>query len=141
MISLHRLIDSGFNSVQSGEIEIEHNFLTAKPVNRLLNSFAGNDFLAHFAASAEQSRHLNDRGVDDVEDELRHDADREHEQRDGHNHERLGSPEIGKPAATLRQRTAEERLHRARKHDCCDEKTDHGNGRERSGDGEGTFED
>ena len=92
-------------------------------------------------ASAEQARHLNDRGVEDVEDELRCDADREHEQRDGHNYERLASPEIGKSAATLCQRTAEERLHRMRKHDGRDEKTDHRNGRERSGDGEGTFED
>ena len=97
--------------------------------------------VAEILTSAQQSCHLNDGCVEDVEDELRREANGEHEQRDGHNHERLGSPEIGKPAATLRQRTAEERLHRTRKHDCCDEKTDHGNGRERSGDGEGTFED
>ncbi len=91
--------------------------------------------------SGKQARHLNDGGVEDVENELRRDADREHEERDRNNDELLASQKIGKDAATIGERTAEERLHRAHKHDGRDEKTDDSNGRERSGDGERTFED
>src|SRR5437899_9657393 len=77
-------------------------------------------------SSGKKSRHLNDGCVENVEDELRRDADGEHEQRDRNDDPLLASPQIRKPAATFRERTAEERLHRAHKHDCCDQKTDRG---------------
>ena len=85
---------------------------------------------------AEQSRHLNDGGVEDVENKLRRDPDGEHEQRDGNNDPFLAAPEIGKGVTTLRQRTAEERLHHAHEDDGGNEKADYGDGCERRGDRE-----
>ena len=46
------------------------------------------------SVSAEQARHFRDGCVEDVEDELRRDADGEHEQRDRNNDEFFASPKI-----------------------------------------------
>src|SRR4030095_2151990 len=91
-------------------------------------------------SSGKQTRHLSDGGVEDVEDELRRDADREHEQCDGNDDELFASQKIGERAATLGQGTAEERLHGARKRNRRDEQTNYCDRSKRSGDGKGTFE-
>ena len=54
-----------------------------------------NDFTFHSRSSGKQSRHLNDGCVEDVEDELRRDADGEHEQGDGNDDPFLAALEIG----------------------------------------------
>ena len=81
--------------------------------------------------SAKQPRHLNDCRVENVEDELRRDAYREHEQRYGNHDKFFPSQKIGERAATFCERSAEQRLHRSHKNDGGDEKADHGDGRER----------
>src|SRR4029450_10335844 len=80
--------------------------------------------------SAKQPRHVNDRRVEDTEDELWRDANGEHEQCYGNNDELFPPQKIGERAATFCERSAEERLHRSHENDGCDEKTDHANGRE-----------
>src|SRR5438874_2271116 len=87
-------------------------------------------------SSGKEARHFNDGGVENVEDELRRDADCEHEQSDRNDDELFASQKIGERAATLGQGTAEERLHCARKCDRRDEQTNYCDSRERSGDSE-----
>src|SRR6476646_3683429 len=81
--------------------------------------------------STKQPRHLNERRIENVEDELRCDADGEHEQCYGNHHEFLSSQKIWKRAAIFCERSAEESLHGSYKNDGGDEKAYHGNGRER----------
>ena len=81
--------------------------------------------------SAKQPRHLNDGRIENVEDELRHDADGEHEQCHRNHDKFFPSQKIGECAAIFCKRSAKQRLHRSHKNDGCDEKADHGNGRER----------
>lgn len=80
-----------------------------------------------------QSRHLNYGGVEDVEDELRGDADGEHKDGDGHDDEFFALQKIGQRAATLSQWSAKEGLHDAHKNDGRHEKPDHRHSRERGG--------
>src|SRR3954471_10836288 len=91
--------------------------------------------------SAKQPRHVNHRRIEDVEDELRCDADREHEQCYGNHDEFFSSQKIGKRAATFCERSAEESLHGSYKNDGGDEKAYHGNSRERRRHPERRFED
>ena len=90
--------------------------------------------------SAKQLRHVNDRRIENVEDELRCDADGEHEQCYGNHHEFLSSQKIWKRAAIFCERSAEESLHGSYKNDGGDEKAYHGNGRERRRHRERRFE-
>lgn len=83
-------------------------------------------------SSGKHPRHLRDGCVENVEDELRRDADGEHEQGHRNNDEFLASQKIGKRPATLSQGTAEERLHGARKCDRRDEQTNYCNAGEPS---------
>src|SRR5947209_3064400 len=84
-ITFYRLIQNlRSNAIQGTEIGIEQHFLTAKAADRLHHTTSGDDFLFMGAQpSGKQSRHLNDGCVEDVEDELRRDADGKHEQRNG----------------------------------------------------------
>ena len=76
--------------------------------------------------SAKQPRHLNDRCVEDVEHELRYDADGKHEQCYGNHDKFFPSQKIRKCAAIFCKRSAKQRLHRSHKNDGCDEKADDG---------------
>src|SRR6266550_2283278 len=84
---------------------------------------------------AEQPRHLNDGCVENVENELRRNPDREHQQRDGDDDELLAADEIGETAATFGERPAEERLHRTHESHSSEKETDHGGGGEGSSGG------
>ena len=59
--------------------------------------------------SGKQARHVGDGCIEDVEDELRRDADGKHEQSDRNDDEFLASQKVRKRSATLSERTAEER--------------------------------
>src|SRR3982074_3569101 len=80
--------------------------------------------------SRKQASHLHHGRVEYVEDELRRDTEREHQQRDGNDDPFLIAQKIGKSAATFREWTAEERLHRAHEDDGGDEKAERGDGGE-----------
>src|SRR5260370_36406114 len=82
--------------------------------------------------SHKQPRHVNDGCVEDVEDELRIDADGEHQERDGNDDELLAPNEIGETATTCDKWTAENRLHRAHENHCREKKTQHGDSWKRS---------
>src|SRR5262249_25631249 len=98
---------------------------------RLRYALYWNDLVAHSrSGSAKQSRHLNDGCVENVKDELRRDANGEHEQSHGNHDEFFPAQKIGEHAATFCEWPAEKRLHRSHKNDGCDEKADHGDGRE-----------
>ena len=71
---------------------------------------------------------MNDGRIENVEDELRHDADDEHEKCHRNHDKFFPSQKIGERAATLCEWSAEERLHRSHKNDRCDEKAEHSNG-------------
>ena len=71
---------------------------------------------------------MNDGRIENVEHELRHDADGEHEQCHGNHDKFFPSQKIGERAAIFCERSAKERLHRSHKNDGCDEKADHSNG-------------
>src|SRR5712691_10759932 len=86
--------------------------------------------LISIKSSGKQSRHVNDGGVEDVEDELRGDADGEHEQSYWNNDELFASPKIDKCSAAFGERAAEEGLHGARERDGGHEQTDYRDGRE-----------
>src|SRR6516225_4907211 len=88
--------------------------------------------LASTPDSAKQPRHMNNGGIENVENELWRDADGEHEQRHRNYDKFFATQKIGERAATFRQSSTEKRLHRSHKNDRCHEKADHGNGRERS---------
>src|SRR6266581_217219 len=81
--------------------------------------------------SCKQSRHLNDCCFENVENELRRDADGEHQQCHRSDDKFFASQKIRKRAATVCERPTEERLHGAHEDDGCDEKPDHSNGRKR----------
>ena len=85
---------------------------------------------------AEQSRHLNDGGVEDIEDELRIDADREHQQRGRDDDEFFVADEVGETAATFGERPAEEGLHHAHESHGREKQAEDCNRSKRSGDGE-----
>ena len=90
---------------------------------------------------AEQSRHLNDGCVENVEYELRCDANGEHEQRDRNDRDLFPRQKIRKGAAILCQRPTEKRLHRAHENDRCNKQADHRKSREGCSNGKRTFED
>ena len=73
---------------------------------------------------------MNDGRVENVEDELRRDADGEHEQCHRNYEKFFPSQKIGECAATFCEWSAEERLHCPHKNDGCEEEADYGNGRE-----------
>ena len=79
---------------------------------------------------AEQSRHLNDGCVENVEYKLRRDANGEHEQRDRNDRDLFPRQKIRKSAAILCQRPTEERLHRAHESHGREKETDYGDGGE-----------
>src|SRR6266496_3555849 len=81
--------------------------------------------------SCKQSRHLNDRCVENVENELRCDADGEHQQCYRSNDEFFASQKIRKRAATVCERPTEEGLHGAYEDNGRHEKTDDSDGRKR----------
>src|SRR5256885_8748317 len=91
--------------------------------------------------SRKQPRHLHHGGVENVEKELRHNADGEHEQCDRNYHPLFVRSEIGKSDTGFNKRPAEERLHRAHEDDGGEKETEHRHRSKRSGHGEGTFED
>src|SRR5260370_37290111 len=90
--------------------------------------------------SRKQPRHVNDGCVEDVEDELRIDADGEHQERDGNADELLAPNEIGETATTFDNWTAEKRLHRAHERHGRENKTHHGDSCKRSSNCERAFE-
>ena len=91
-------------------------------------------------SSGKQPRHLNNRGVKNIEEKLGGDADREHEKRDGNNRPFFVRAEIGENGAGSRKRTAEKGLHCAHKNDGGEKETNNGDCGIASNDGEGTFE-
>src|SRR6266446_10416764 len=90
--------------------------------------------------SRKQPRHVNDGCVEDVEDELRIDADGEHQERDGNDDELLAPNEIGETATTFDKWTAEKRLHRAHESHGREKKTQHGDRCKRSSNCKRAFE-
>ncbi len=74
---------------------------------------------------------MNDGRIENVEQELRRDADGEHEQCDRNHDKFFPLQKIGERAATFCKWSAKQRLHRSHKNDRGDEKADHGNGRKR----------
>src|SRR2546430_3127486 len=91
--------------------------------------------------SRKQSRHLHHGGVENVEKELRDNADGEHEQCDWNYHPLLVRCEIGKSDTGFNERPAEERLHHAHQDDGGEKETEHRHRSKRGGNGEGTLED
>ena len=75
---------------------------------------------------------MNDGRIENVEYELRRDADGEHEQCDRNDDKLFPSQKIGERAATFCEWSAEEGLHHSHKNDGCDEEADHSDGREPS---------
>src|SRR5260370_12015981 len=73
--------------------------------------------------SRKQPRHVNDGCVEDVEDELRIDADGEHQERDRNDDELLAPNEIGETATTFAKWTPEKRLHRTHESHAPEKKT------------------
>src|SRR5437763_5876696 len=92
-------------------------------------------------SSRKQPRHLHNGGVENVEKELRDNADGEHEQCDRNYQPLLVRPELGKSDTGFDERAAEERLHRTHEDNGSEEETENRHSGERSGHGEGTFED
>src|SRR5262245_66249399 len=90
--------------------------------------------------STEQPRHMNDGRIENVEDELRKDADGEHEQCYRNHDKFLASQKIRERAAGFCEWSAKEALHRSHKNDGCHEEADHGKGRERRRHRERAFE-
>jgi len=74
---------------------------------------------------------MNDGRIENVEHELRHDADGEHEQCYGNHDKFFPSQKVGERAATFCEWSAEERLHRSHENDGCHQKANYGDGRER----------
>src|SRR5262249_54050947 len=136
-ISFHRLIkNSDGYVIESREIEIEQHLLSAEMPNPQCDLLSGNDLLAHSGRiSAKQSRHLGDGCVENVEDELRCETDREHEQCHRNDRNLFSRQKIGKITATLCQRSAEEHLHRLRENDCRRKQANYCNRREGCSDG------
>src|SRR5436190_14477421 len=96
---------------------------------------------SRFAAmSGKQVRHLDDGAVENVEEELRRDADGEHQQRHGNDDEFLATEEIGKRATVFRERTAKEHLHGAQKSDGSEEQAQDSNRRRNHREAERAFE-
>ena len=81
-------------------------------------------------ALGEQARHVNGSCVEDVENKLRRNPDREHQKRDRDDDKLLASDEIGETAATFGERAAEERLHRTHESDGGEKQTEHCDGGE-----------
>ena len=143
-IASDRLVQmTGRNAVKSGQIE--HRAMTFCPRStRMVCAIhvSGNDLFAHSVASQANSRAIwttvvlkmlktncgampmaNMSSVTGTNDQL------------------LVPPEIGESVTTLRERPAEERLHRAQEDDGGEEQAEHGHGGKRRRDGEGAFED
>ena len=91
--------------------------------------------------SGKQPSHLHHGGVEKVEKELGRDADDEHQKCDRNYHPLLVRPELGKSDTGFDERAAEERLHHAHEDNGSEEETENRHRGERSGHGEGTFED
>ena len=90
--------------------------------------------------TAKQPRHMNNGGIENVENELWRDANGKHEQCHGNYDKFFAAQKIGERGATFRQSSTEERLHRSHKNDRCHQKADDSNGRERGRHRERAFE-
>ena len=97
-------------------------------MDRSRNALNRNDLFAHFEALGEQTRHLNDGGVEDVEKKLRRNPDREHQERDRDDDELLAAHKIGETTAAFGKRSAEERLHRAHESHGREKEAEHSDG-------------
>src|SRR4029453_10209661 len=91
--------------IETFRIRIEQHLLSPQIADASRDLLNRNDCFFIPWSSAKQSRHLNDGAVEDIEDELRRDADCEHEQCDGNNDELFAPQEIGERPATVGQRT------------------------------------
>src|SRR5439155_11236322 len=131
----------GGDTGKARQIEIEKDSFFTHETNCLRHVLNWNDILSHSSSpSGKQSRHLDDSCIENVEDELRGDADDEHEQCHRNDDELFASQEIGERAATFGQGTAEERLHGARKCNRRDEQANYCDSGERSRHRERAFE-
>src|SRR5437763_533462 len=90
-------------------------------------------------SSGKQPCHVHNSGVKNVEEELRGDANREHEKCDGNNRPFFVRAEIEEGRAGPRKRTAEERLHSAHKDNGGEKETKHRDGGIAGSNGKGTF--